>query len=479
MDKWLDNPNFVRVVALILAILLWALVHLDQSTSTPNQHINRPITEQRMINDIQIIPIGLDEDMYYLRSLEPEYVNIIVRGYARDINQISPRDGQSRIVVDLSGLDAGVHEEVPLRSTGFPNGVTVDIYPANVKVVIDEVQQKEVPVEIHVQGQPAEGFRVGEPIVQPGRVFVSMPSKELEEVVAVRTDIHIDGASDAVVEERKVNAINAAGEIIADAIINPSVVRVEVPITSPFTTVPLQVRVNGEPAPGYSVASFVQDPAEVTLFGSEEVLSSFEFYGSVDVNIDGLDRSQTISVPIPLDQRLRRVHPEEVNVQVEIVPSETRLLEDVPILFNGQNEEAQTEFVEPADGQIDILLEGAPARLEQIQMSSVQAIVDVSNLPPGVYNLPVRLNLPPFIRYAGERLLTVRVSIQQNSEDNIDTEDELEVDVPPQPSQPNADDEEAEDDDSSETSDSPPQSSGDEEETEDETAAFRSIPFRI
>ena len=174
-------------------------------------------------------------------------------------------------------------------------------------------------VEVELEGQPAEGYRLGDPIVNPARVYVSLPSSQLDEVVSVRATVDVSGADDAVVVERRLTAYNEAGEPISEAEITPSIVTVEVPVTSPFATVPLTVRLTGEPADGYSVENFTQETMEVTLFASEDVLNRYEFYGNVEVDISELSSSQTLTIPIPIESGIVRVHPEQLQVRVEIV----------------------------------------------------------------------------------------------------------------------------------------------------------------
>lgn len=416
MDRWLNNPNVVRAVSLILAVLLWALVQLDQRAPTASPSVIRPEVGHRMINDVRIDVVGLDEKSFAIRSIEPAYANISLSGPLREINRISPMAGESLVVADLSGLGEGTHEHVPLKTIGLPPSIDVEIYPAQVRVVIEEVKQKEMTVEVTLNGEPAEGFRVGEPVVNPAQVYVTLPSSQLDEVAAVRATVDVSGANDTIVVERKLTAYNQDGEPIEEAIITPSVVTVEVPVTTPFKTVPLTVRLTGEPRAGFSVENFTQDTTEVTLFAPEDVLNRYEFYGNLEVDISGLSTSESITVPIPIEDGIVRVKPEQVKVQVEIVPSTTRLIEQVPLTLNGRNADAQTVFLEPESGRIDLLLEGAPSRLNSIRLQDIRAIVDVGNLPPGEYHLPVRLQLPAFVRYGGEEPLSVRIAIRQQDD---------------------------------------------------------------
>lgn len=423
MDKWINNPNVVRIVALVFAILLWALVQLDRNDLIDQQNQSPYHNQERMISDVQVMPIGLDEEQYALQLLEPGYVNITLKGRGRDIDQVNLNRDQHQIAVDLSEFEEGEHAGVPILPVGFPDGVEVEIYPRTARVVLEEIVGKEVPIVIELEGEPAPGLVAGDPMFDPGRVLVTLPENELSRVVAVRATLDISGASEEVIKERKVVAIDVNGAVVENAELSPSVVRVEVPITSPFITVPLPVRMHGEPASGYSVDSVKQDISEVTIFGSEEVLSQYEFYGDLEIDISGIKESTSYTLDVPVDQSLQRVHPNEITVKVNVTQSNTMTFKDIPLLLNGENEQAETIFMRPADGTIDVMLEGSPSRLNQLSLDNIRAVVDVSNLPPGTYELPVRLNTPQYIRYAGGSSLTVTVQIRQDGEEDNDQGD--------------------------------------------------------
>ena len=51
MDKWLRNTNVVRIVALVIGILLWVVVHMEET----NLSGNSPLRErEETINNVAI-----------------------------------------------------------------------------------------------------------------------------------------------------------------------------------------------------------------------------------------------------------------------------------------------------------------------------------------------------------------------------------------------------------------------------------------
>lgn len=424
MDRWLRNKTIVQIVALILGTLLWIVVHVEQQPGTTG-NVNPVIDNQTMIySDVQIDVAGLDQEHYHIRRIDPAYVNVTVSGSSSDLRKINTGVLNNAIVLDLSGFQRGTHNQIPLQARGYPDNVEVTIDPPAVSVTIESISHKEVPVEVIVQGEPKEGFRAGDAIVQPNRVNVSVPESQIDEIVKVQAVVDITNVSEAVVTEKKLVAINRSGAE-ADVTISPSVAEISIPITSPFKTIPLQIKFNGEVPPGLAIADFYQSVDEVTIYGAETAIEPYDFYGGITINISDLNRAQTFSYTynIPLQQELHQVLPEKVDVVLRVVESETRTFENFPITLIGQNEEVHTEVTFPEEGIFDLVLEGAPELLRNVRPDNVQAMIDVSNLPPGEYTREIQLILPRFIKHGGDpALLEATVVISTITEEPVEDE---------------------------------------------------------
>lgn len=390
MDKWLSNPNVVKVIALMLGILLWAVVHLDE-TSTMGSGFSTK--QEQTIYNVKVTPV-YDVNKFHIASMDPTEVMIRMEGKESALKKI--RTDHYQIVLDLTGAKIG-ENTLSLIAKDFPSGVKVSIFPPYAKVVLEEKQTKEVPVQVNLIGNPANGFKAGQPVAKPNKALLTVPSGLMDEAITVKADVNIDNAQAAITKQVKLVALDKNGKELAVSI-NPTVVDVEVPITQPFKKMPLQLKVVGEPAAGYSVSLFQPSVDQITVYGPQELLNTLDFYEGPQIDLSGLKADQVYTLDIPLKTRITSVDPPKLEVKVQVVPSDKRTFTQIPITIIGQNNNFDTKIKTPENGTMNVIVEGAPATLQKLKPQDVQAIMDVSNLPPGEHTVNVNVNLPQFVK---------------------------------------------------------------------------------
>jgi len=409
MDKWLRNQNVVLGIALIIALLLWLVVHMEDQKQTPKIAVET--NNSREIDDVSIEAVGLDVSKFGLVSISPEDVRLRVIGKSSVLSQINPKTVKVRL--DLSNAVKG-KQSMKLIAIGFPSKVEVEIIPSNVTVTIEEMLTKEMSVVVESKGKAAEGLVVGAPIVQPNRVFVTTTESQIDQIAVIKGEIDVNGAEENVKRQIKLAAYNSNGEKI-EADIAPPIVEVEVPISLPSKTVPLQIKINGTPAPGYSLSSYEQNPMEVVVYGDQQMLNGIDFYDGVLVDITNLSGDRTVTVDIPLKTAIARIEPSKVEVKLHISPSERRTFTNVKLMVAGVVEPLEAVVTNPPDGLTSVTLEGAPEVLSRLTPNDIDLIVDVGNLSVGVHQVNVSYSLPAFVRVVEETPTTVTVEVKEIS----------------------------------------------------------------
>lgn len=404
MDRFLSNNNMVKGAAILIAVLLWLVVRLGDDS--PKQRVSNAVVNETVSN-VAVNPV-YDNLQYAVMSIEPKEVTVDMTWKESAFLRSSIANLQ--VEADLSNLTEGTHDVV-LKAVGVSTNIVTTIKPYSVKVTIEKIQHKQVPVEITTTGSPAEGYQVGQPVVRPNRVNISVPQSMVDQVDSARAKVNIDGAKETIVKQVKLIVYDWNGRPM-EGQVSPQVVDVEIPITSPFKLVPFQVKLTGQPAEGYSVAAFTQEPETITVYAAQDILNKMDVYDGLELDLSGFKETRKLDLTVPLKTGVSGVTPSKISVTVEIVPSTERVLEQVPVVLTGAKD--GLNYTLPAEyANLRLNLIGAPAIVNAVRLQDIQATVDVSNLGVGVHELPVILNLPLFVRNQTANI-TVRVDITDN-----------------------------------------------------------------
>jgi len=411
MDKWLSNPTVLKILSVVIGILLFAVVHFDPE-SPPNQVAST--IDTREFTAVKVGTRGLDPETQYLRSIEPSTVQLLVEGRLADLMSAVPD-----VWVDVSGLGEGVHDLVVRYD--LPGRVQLrSISPTRVKVDIVPVQTKEFEVVIRTEGTPANGYKVAEPIVKPNnRVFVQMPKDQLNTVAYVGAVINVEGVESNVVEQKvRLAAYDENGNEIEGAVLTPNVVEVEVPITKPYKKLPLEIRFTGRLPIGMSIASFKPSTDTVTVYGPQETLDKMEYFDGVTLNLSTVQRSGTVTLDLDPGRDLAQIEPKQIEIAIELEPSETITLPQIAITTAGLAEGMKARILEPEGGTVDLNVTGAPSVLADLTAKDVQVIADLNGLPTGKHTIVLDVHLPQFVTQSYPQQLRATVEITDGTEED-------------------------------------------------------------
>ncbi|OEG00233.1 hypothetical protein BHF71_05445 [Vulcanibacillus modesticaldus] len=393
MDNWIKNNNFLKILSLILAIMLWMVVNLDTNSSFNNNFSKN--SQTTYFYQTKISPI-FDENQFVV-DMQTDEVKVILRGEASVIDKLHDSNNidKARFFIDLANLSVGTYE-VPIKYSGFPSSIDVEIEPQKVEVRLESKYRKEIEVTIDKIGKEKEGFQSAEPIIRPKKVHISGTKDLVEKVAFVKAFINIDKAEKSISEQVPLRAFDKYGNVV-QVDITPLIVDVQIPITSPFVTIPLTFKIDKQPPNGWALESLNLLTKEVTIYGPKEIISQYNVYTGPNVDLSNLEGNQTVKVNIPLEEKLLKVEPDYIEFEAKVVESITKTIKEVPIEIIGLGRELSARITNPSNG-VDIIVEGAPKIMEALAKEDVQAFVDVSNLPPGEYQILIQYNTPILVK---------------------------------------------------------------------------------
>lgn len=172
--------------------------------------------------------------------------------------------------------------------------------------------------------------------------------------------------------------------------------------------VPVVPVVEGDPAPGYEVATRTAEPATVEIVGPQSAVAAMTTAITEPLSISGASapvaEMMTVGVSDP-NVRVKSAAP--VRVTVNIRPAQLQwAVQGVPVrVVNGIGR------VTVAPAAVTVHLRG-PRDAMGADAKSLDASVDVNGLKPGDYALPVRIVLPPRVGWTRIEPAEVQVRIR-------------------------------------------------------------------
>ncbi|MDQ2997671.1 MAG: CdaR family protein [Chloroflexota bacterium] len=380
-----------------LAFALWIFVSFTQNPDQRSAFEGVPVDIEGLAPGLLVV------DKEGLPKATQPIVTISVEG---DVVTILPvRQSDLRAFVDLSGLAAGEHSNVPViveRNRAGLARLTLTSDPAFLSFRLEQEITRTVPLTVEVTGSVPFSFEKGKPrLTQAGRVVDSVlirgPQSRVDRVDLARVVADIDRLTGNYSSTRPVEILSQDGQEIAGVTAEPSAINVQVPIASSagVKRVPVVPRLVGAPASGQIVSTVSVDPQFIQLTGGSDALDGIESIETFDVDIAGVTRaiSRTVAMHVPANTSLASGEPAVATVLVEIRPIDRpfQITLPVPIQVTDQPDGLLVTF---SPISIQIKLEGNAAALGAFDPASLQGTVSARTLGEGTYAVIPSIQLP-------------------------------------------------------------------------------------
>lgn len=382
----------VKLLSFIFAIFFWLFV-MNQGTS------DKLIPDQTLT--VPLVVSNLPSNMVVMSQLPLVSVRFQGINPSANIKDIYAQ-------IDLTGGTAG--ERSYTIKVNAPTGTNVvDVQPASIKLLLDSVQEKTVPVQVTMSGNPADGFQVGTPIVRPSAVNVRGPSSIVSNLDKVTAEVSLAGANDTVQVSRPISFRDKAGKPIFGP--NPSVdiltafpssVDVIVPVVPKGLSskmVPLKVTTTGTVPQGKVLRSLLPSPSSVQVSGTPQALKGFDSLNLGPIDLSSLTEDKTFLIPldkVTLPSGVSFLDGTTLSIIAQIGPGPIqKTMTGVPVQIRNLGKDLQ---VEQTIAPIDVVIEGLPDIVKNVTPDQIQLWVDASGQAAGSYpNTQVFWQLPPGI----------------------------------------------------------------------------------
>ena len=393
-DKLTDSRWFMKLVALVLALLLFGSVYDGSNTN----NVNVPGEEDTVtISDIPVKSYYDTENLIVIGM--PETVKVTLKGPTPNLQAVKTKK-DFEVYADLSKVTEG-KQKIKLQIKDLSDKLTATIDPEYVEVDVQEKVTKEYSVGVEFDDKMVdEGYIAGTPVVQPNKVRITGGKEIMDQVRYVKAVVEVDDFITETVEKSALITVLDANLNKLNVTIEQRSVRVTIPIKKANKTVPIEIIKKGTSPANVTIDSITLDKNEATISGSEDNLNKTENV-KVEVDISKINESTELTLPVIISNGINEVDPKTVKATVKVSAiseatgttenKATKTFSNLPINVTGLSEKLNAAFQDPTSGETNLIVKGTNADLENLKATDFQLSVDVAALQAGEHNLKLNV----------------------------------------------------------------------------------------
>lgn len=374
------------IASVLLAFVMWLYAMTDKNPMVPTT-----------VDNIQVRLINAEALEQYGLALVPEQnftVSLNIRGRTMDIitmadpanfdivadlnNATFLKKGENNILVELRRTPAGIQIENP---TGVPYYI---------KVKLEALDSKPVPVKIVLNGSVKEGYGYLEAITKPTEVTVKGPESYVNLVDRVEGQIDLTGKSNVINESIVIKPVDKNGNEIKYVTLESQVADVAVPV-KPAKEVDVVVKTTGSIAQDKVLKSINVSTEKVMIMGDRKYLDKVSRIETLPYDISKISATYTDALTLNLPEGIDVFNGmDTVNVEFLI----ENIIEDtlkIPVSVVNSREGYSYSTSVP---DVNLTVRGAESIIKSLDIKSISAALDVNNLDAGQHNLNLTINVP-------------------------------------------------------------------------------------
>ncbi|MBQ1471374.1 MAG: hypothetical protein IIZ34_03335 [Eubacterium sp.] len=368
------------ILALILAIALWAYVVGEKNPDVSKEYKSIPIT----ITNSDILE---DEDMA-VASVSTSKLNVKLSGNRSVISKVNAEDIDATVDVSKASLGENnlkIHLKVPGNTYVVQQSIT------EVTVRVEQRVRDNKSVEVKYRGKTEEGVEPSLLGVDPEEVEVAGVEGRVSRVDHVQATVKVSKVGDS---ESSVKSTLTPVDKNGKKVENVSLSQKQAIVSSILyytKEVPLDVPVNGDSDAKYERT--VEAPETIVVKGDSAVLETMDSITAEPVDISNITEDKKIKIIPVLPEGITVARESEklyLTVSVKsLLRDKTVTLDPAAIGISGVGEGLSAEVIST---DITVKLTGTSEALESVDAASISASCDVSGLAEGTHKVALKVS---------------------------------------------------------------------------------------
>lgn len=331
MRSLLTKNLGLKIVSVLGAFVLWlVVVNVDDPVISKTY---TGITVEILNGDVLT-----SQDKCYEVAGDSGTINVVVTAH-RSVIDLMSKD-YIKATADMKSLTSADTIPIEVKSTRYSDRIdSVTTRNANLKLTIENLINKDVPVTVGAEGHPAEGYLLAKAENAITTVNVSGPESVVSLIDKAMAVADISGISRDFSITEPLYVCDESGERIDDERITLSRTVTEIKyIIYATKVIPINSGFSGTPSAGFGTTGVViTEPESVLIAGKGENYDDMEviYIPADEVSVDGATSDVTVNVSIAdyLPTGVIFADPEfDTNVRVKVgIDENQRKIIDVPL----------------------------------------------------------------------------------------------------------------------------------------------------
>lgn len=394
MDRLMDNPWFMKVVAFVLALLLFGSV----PKGDPNKPANVNVPSDEKVEIIEDVPVKsyYDTDNLVVSGV-PETVTVNLQGPKNIVQQARAlRDFE--VFVDLTDAEMG-KQRVPITIKDLSDRITATIDPGYANVSVQEKVTEEFRVDAEFsRNLVADGYIAEKASVKPGSVKITGAKDIVDQISFVKATVNSNGkVSETITREANVQVFDKNMNKL-EVSVEPATVEVTIPVKSSSKDVPIDIVRKGSPPKGVTIDSISLGTKQTQIIASPEVLSEIES-ARVEVDLSNIEGNTELNLPVLVPNGVIGVSPEMVKVSIKATNETERTISNIPIEITGIDANYQADFINPVNGQTKLTVSGPSNIVSSLSADDFKLVLDAAGLDEGEHEVAIKVTAPSDIEW--------------------------------------------------------------------------------
>ena len=374
------NDVFTRLLSLLCAVGLWFYVvnSKDVENELPVSQFPVEFTGVEMLsnNDLIIIEGARSTVAFEIKGKTSKLSGI-------DLDLV-------RASADLSSIHSpGTYDIKYQISTSIP-GISFNKLITSVRIVVDRMATKSVPVELTLGGKMADGYVLDSYALKPDAITVTAPQSVLDTIVSAKAAYDISSLEETSVATIGYALLDAEGNEVKSSYMSVNTPSVELTMSVRQSgEIPLVLNINDY---GFITADDVDikmEPESIKVKGSPEIVSTLNHIDIGTINLETIFENENFEFELPL------ILPNGISAEADIakvkVTVDPKNLEKATIKIAAEDLPQSEMFSYVSDLAIHVWAEKNHVGSLNANSVNIEVSFDSDSLQEGFNELPVKV----------------------------------------------------------------------------------------